>query len=131
MNRLLAVAALVCTLISSLYADVFVDRSADSLELVKLYNNTEGDAWFESWELSNSMSTWKGVTLNDSGQVVVINLSNNNLKGSIPSLNLPALNILRLSSNFLREGLPSFTQMKNLVFLRASEQYAGWRSSRF
>ncbi|NND08611.1 MAG: T9SS type A sorting domain-containing protein [Saprospiraceae bacterium] len=114
MMRLLVFAVLLYAAPLSMQA---FDRTADSLELVKLYNSTEGNAWFDSWELSQPMSTWNGVTLNDSGQVVVLNLGNNNLVGSLPNLNLPEISILRLASNTLREGLPSFIQMPKLIDL--------------
>ena len=39
----------------------------DSLELVNLYNSTNGDKWNNSWDLTKPVSTWSGVSLTDDG----------------------------------------------------------------
>ncbi len=98
-----------CTLIP--LQTLAFDRESDSLELVKLYNGTEGDGWTDSWNLDLPMNTWEGVTLNDSGEVIILNLTRNNLVGELPALNLPKILILVLAENTLRTGLPRLTGM--------------------
>ncbi len=93
---------------------------SDSLELVKLYNSTEGDAWFTPWNLNQPMSTWKGVTLNDSGRVTAVSLNANNMKGALPNLFLPELLQLVLSNNLLRDTMPDLRHLRKLNFLDLS-----------
>ncbi len=73
----------------------------DSLSLITLYNSTGGTAWTNNsgW-LTASINTWYGVTLQD-GRVTALNLSNNNLNGSINELNLTALRYANFSHNNL------------------------------
>ncbi|MEP5338341.1 MAG: T9SS type A sorting domain-containing protein, partial [Algibacter sp.] len=75
------------------------------LALVDLYNQLNGDEWFNKWDVSsNNLHTnkWFGVSIYD-GHVVAINLSLNNVTGIVPDIfnNLPYLNTLNLSSNKL------------------------------
>lgn len=58
---------------------------ADSLALITLYNVTDGINWTNSWNLSQPVSSWYGVTINASGCVTSIALANNNLIGTLPS----------------------------------------------
>ena len=93
----------------------------DSLELINLYNSTNGANWLKfdddkgiydfsiKWDLTKSVSTWSGVSLTeDSCSVKSIDLSNSNLKGSIPNLNLPNLQELNLYRNKLSGSIPEF-----------------------
>ncbi len=96
---------------------LFAHSQTDSLELVELYNLTEGDSWFTPWNLDAPMSTWTGVTLNDSGRVIAISMINNNLKGRLPNLNLPELLELTLSNNILRDTMPPLSHLRKLQFL--------------
>ena len=66
-------------------------RCADSLELVKLYNSTDGANWTNKWTLTEPMSGWYGVSLDASGRVIKVVLDNNQLNGTIPNFNLPNL----------------------------------------
>ena len=80
-------------------------RCSDSLQLVSLYNATNGANWTNKWILTQPMTTWYGVTLNGSGCVTCIDLDGdsdtpcnsagsiigNNLQGNLPNLNLPNL----------------------------------------
>jgi len=97
------------------------DRESDSLQLVKLYNSTDGPSWSVTWNLEDPMSTWKGVSLDTSGQVVALALLGNNLVGTLPNLVLPNIKQLVLKRNTLRAELPPFSGMKNLVFVDISE----------
>ena len=80
----------------------------DSLTLLNLYLNTDGPNWLVSWDTSTAVSQWFGISI-DSGRVVGINLSNNQLKGAIPVDidNLEKLNNLRLSLNQLEDSIPT------------------------
>jgi len=102
----------------------------DSLELVKLYNSTNGPNWTNSWDLTQPVSTWYGVTLLSNEGVSEINLAsngligtlpfmqlselerfilgNNDVAGSIPNFNFPKLQYLDLSLNELSGSLPNF-----------------------
>ena len=81
----------------------------DSLALVALYNNTDGDNWInnENW-LTGNVSTWNGVTVEEA-RVTVIELNSNNLNGMIPTEigDLTNLNGLSLHSNQLSGEIPS------------------------
>ncbi|MCB0665823.1 MAG: hypothetical protein KDC80_08385, partial [Saprospiraceae bacterium] len=84
----------------------YADREADSLELVKLYNSTEGPMWSITWDLEQPMDTWHGIGLDPSGQVVSVSLPGNNLRGALPNLALPQCRLLSLSRNTLRDTMP-------------------------
>ncbi|MDJ1505860.1 T9SS type A sorting domain-containing protein [Xanthocytophaga agilis] len=65
--------------------------------LVSFYNATNGTNWFskDNWLSSQPVSTWYGVTVDSSGNVVALNLSYNNLTGKLPASlkNLPLLDV--------------------------------------
>lgn len=92
--------------------------SGDSLALVSFFDNTGGGGWTTStnWKTANPVGTWSGVTVSN-GRVITLNLSNNNLTGSIPSVigNLTNLTQLQLFNNQLSGGIP--TQIGNLTNL--------------
>jgi Leucine-rich repeat (LRR) protein len=106
-------------------------RTTDSLALVTLYNTTGGTTWTNStnWLSSSPISTWYGVTvgsnegskgLADTTSVIRLNLSGNNLKGSIPREigKMTALQTLDLSNNNLEGPVPqeinSITSLQTL-----------------
>ncbi len=92
---------------------------ADSLELVKLYEATDGEQWTNNsgW-LEEPVSEWFGVTLSDDGcSVEEIDLRSNDLIGSLPNLNLPNLSQLILYSNRLNGNIPNFNYLLNLSYL--------------
>ncbi len=83
-------------------------RCNDSLELVKLYNATGGANWTRKWILTSPMTTWSGVFLTD-GRVTLIDVSSNNLIGTIPELNLTKLETLYINFNYNLSGtIPNF-----------------------
>ena len=90
--------------------------SSDSLELVKLFNATNGGNWTSKWDLGQPLHTWDGVEINVEGCVVDIQLSNNNLVGSLPDLSLPTLESFDVSDNSISGGIPDFNfpQVKQL-----------------
>ena len=114
------------------------DRERDSLALVALYNATNGKKWTNSWNLSEPIDTWHGITLDDDKCTVrCLDLSGdyncdgsfdfgvgaykgNNLVGFLPPElgNLKNLNFLGLSKNQLEGPIPpELENLTNLVGL--------------
>lgn len=81
----------------------------DSLALVALYNATDGVNWTNTWDLTQPISTWYGVTLNANQCVYNIALTNNNLTGFIPPEigMIESLNYLYLDENNLSGVIPT------------------------
>ncbi|RAK00123.1 putative secreted protein (Por secretion system target) [Larkinella arboricola] len=87
--------------------------------LADLYKSTNGIGWVQkdNWLTGDSPCGWYGVTCNDSGQVVQLQLPRNQLIGPIPSslAALTSLQLLDLSDNQLNGSIPdSFSALKNL-----------------
>ena len=96
----------------------YIANTTDSLALVDLYNSANGAKWTNNsgW-LKGPVGSWFGISLDTTGRVTSINLSNNNLAGSLPvSLNnLENLTILTLSNNQLNGAIPlALASIKNL-----------------
>ncbi len=99
------------------------NRLQDSLELVSLYNNTNGNQWTITWDLNQPMDTWYGIKVSPNGCVEAIDLdgnlnfltdsgtAGNKLSGFMPDLQLPNLLLLALSDNEIVGGVPNFTGM--------------------
>jgi Leucine-rich repeat (LRR) protein len=83
-------------------------RTQDSLQLVSLYNATNGANWTKKWNLATPINTWSGVILNANGCVESIDLTVNNLRGTLPNLNMSKLNVLYLGGNILTGSIPNF-----------------------
>ena len=127
--RVLIAIAVVCALITGLrgpkvYASspIATAKSSDRDALVALYEDTDGDNWTNNrnWLSNASLDSWHGVTTGRSGRVVELDLSENELNGTIPSElgNLSSLERLRLSKNQLRGTIPSeLGNLSNLKFL--------------
>ncbi|NRB51051.1 MAG: hypothetical protein HRU41_25495 [Saprospiraceae bacterium] len=106
-------------------------RASDSLALVDFYTKTKGTQWIESWDFSQSMDTWFGVSLNPYGRVMCLDLDGepdcsptkrrgNRIKGQMIDLNLPYLEHLFLSGNQLQGQIPNFSKMPFLLTLQLS-----------
>ena len=82
----------------------------DSLALVALYNALDGPNWNNNtnWLTGEPVSSWYGIMTNDSGRVETIELSYNNLSGTIPPEigNLMNLINLYLGNNQLTGSIP-------------------------
>lgn len=93
--------------------------------LVALYNATDGDNWTNNmnWCSSEPLSTWYGISVNSQGQVIAIELSNNNLNGTIPqSIGVfKELLTLDMNLNNLSGTIPS--SIGNLTNLRQLRIY--------
>ncbi len=90
--------------------------NVDDYEALKVLNTaTVGEIWTHKWNIaSNAINStaWHGVTFNEDGRVIAIDLSSNNLSGELPTtgFNLPLLKTLRLSYNNLRGDVASFVE---------------------
>jgi hypothetical protein len=87
-------------------------RFQDSLQLVSLYNATNGANWRTKWNLNTPINTWLGVTLNADGCVQSIVMYDNLLVGTLPNLNIPNLTSLIISSTQLSGNIPNFNLPK-------------------
>ncbi len=81
-----------------------VDQDTDALiALVGLYNSTNGSEWNTKthWLTQAPLTAWHGVTADADGRITGLDLSNNNLSGSVPSSlsKLKDLTTLDLSDN--------------------------------
>ncbi len=117
---------LIFNLFSTAQAQV---NESDSLELVRLYNATGGDNWYnnDGW-LVDPVEEWFGITLSGDGtRVIRIKLNSNdgytsnNLVGELIDLNLPQLTLLDLSINKLTNDIPDFNHLPNLTSLNLSK----------
>jgi gliding motility-associated-like protein len=81
----------------------------DSLNLITLYDSTDGANWSTPWDLDAPASTWHGVVLSGEGKVITLEVINNNLVGSLPSSlgSLSDLTILNLNDNKLSGEIPA------------------------
>ncbi|HMW39732.1 MAG: T9SS type A sorting domain-containing protein [Saprospiraceae bacterium] len=85
------------------------DVQKDSMELVRLYNSTGGNSWtnHNNWLIpGKKINEWYGIHTNNLGCVQSIDLSNNNLQGSIPLLDLNTLDTAIFANNVLNGKIP-------------------------
>ena len=119
-------------------------NESDSLELVRFYEATGGDDWFNNsgW-LVSPVKDWYGIELSSNekrvkgiffyqknliGELIDLNLpeleylsiTSNQLSGGIPDFTLPKLKNLDLSSNQLSGDIPDFTDLQELYYLNLS-----------
>ena len=101
---------------------------ADDYEALKvLFNSLRGDSWRQKWQVNTpaiNSTAWPGVTFNNDGRVLAINLSGNNVSGELPTEGfvLPLLTSLSMSGNRVRGNLPAF--VKNLPALTTLDMSA-------
>ena len=102
---------------SQIHAQV---NAQDSLTLIDLYNSTDGANWNNPWILSQPVSTWQGITLDNLNNVFEVILQVDNLSGKIPpSLsNLKSCISIILDNNKLTDTIPaSLGDMPSLLTL--------------
>jgi len=91
--------------------EVGLQFCSDRDVLVTLYEATDGDNWLENrnWLSNRPIGEWYGVIVDDGGRVIELNLSENELRGSMPPElgNLSKLEWLILSQNSLNGTIPS------------------------
>lgn len=105
-----------------------LNRESDSLALVEFYLATDGENWWNKWDLDSSMNTWYGVVVDSvEDRVICLDLdgepqclgnwaTGNGLNGTVPDLNLPYLTFLSLGGNVNLTGpIPDFSNLPNLT----------------
>lgn len=102
---------------------------ADSLELVKFYQNFDGPNWTDNtnWLVPGMpINTWYGVWLDFDGCVRQLNLPDNQLNGPMYDINLPKVGWLFLNDNLISGQIPDFSNLPNLhSFTASSNQLTG------
>ncbi|MEM9052940.1 MAG: hypothetical protein AAGC47_12880, partial [Bacteroidota bacterium] len=96
--------------------------------LVSLYQNTEGRFWNNNhnWLADYPVSSWSGVFVDPSGNIIELSLAGNNLEGplTVDIAGLPYLERLDISRNSLEGSIPEeITQLSNLALLEIDRNY--------
>ena len=123
-----------CLLISSIPAQAqcfMADLPAEEAQsLTSFYENTNGPNWDNNYGWLNPIvpvDEWFGLNVNDVLCTVTdINISGpmgNNIAGVLPNLNLPNLQILRISGGNITGSLPNFTYLLNLTILDLNKNH--------
>lgn len=91
--------------------------AADYEALKVLYQATNGGAWTnKTWRIGSNAVTstgWPGVTFDEDGHVLAIDLQNNNLRGTLPTegMEMKSLRTLNLSGNSLSGDVAAFCKL--------------------
>ena len=103
----------------------------DRAALLRLYNDTDGPNWTNraNWLSDSPLAEWHGVTTDDVGRVLELNLANNGLSGVLPPVigMLNGVARLDLSNNSLGGSIPpEIGEMTALFFLNlAGNRFTG------
>jgi len=95
-------------------------RERDSLALLDLYNATDGPNWIIPWDTLTPIDTWFGITLNDLGCVIFLDMPRNELNGEIPLSIGDISELIRISlweNNLIGELPVSIGSLFNLANL--------------
>lgn len=99
-----------------IYRNVSIPAS-ERAALIDLYNATDGPNWNfnTNWNTTNPVSTWQGVTV-ENDNVVSLNLSNQNLTGSLPNslVDLTSLTNANFSNGTLSGVVPNLSSISTL-----------------
>ncbi|MFK7849108.1 MAG: leucine-rich repeat domain-containing protein [Rhodothermales bacterium] len=91
-------------------AHIFDLTGSDRGALIALYNATNGPNWSRknNWLSNAPVNTWYGVNASDDGQIIEIDLENNNLNGELPVAigGFPFLRRISLRDNNLTGQIP-------------------------
>ena len=91
--------------------------AADYEALKVLYQATNGGAWTnKTWRIGSNAVTstgWPGVTFDEEGHVLAIELQNNNLRGNLPTegMEMKSLRMLNLNGNSLSGDVAAFCKL--------------------
>lgn len=91
--------------------------AADYEALKAIYAATNGGAWTnKTWRIGSNAVTstgWPGVTFDEEGHVLAIELQNNNLRGNLPTegMEMKSLRTLNLSGNSLNGDVAAFCKL--------------------
>ena len=91
--------------------------AADYEALKVLYQATNGGAWTnKTWRIGSNAVTstgWPGVTFDEEGHVLAIDLQNNNLRGNLPTegMEMKSLRTLNLNGNSLSGNVAAFCKL--------------------
>ena len=101
---------------------VAASSASDRSVLVALYNATNGARWTNNlnWMTDAPIGDWYGVSTNQNGEVTEIDLSGNELRGTVPPAlgQLDSLRQLRMDRNELRGTIPvELGNLSNLEWL--------------
>lgn len=97
-----------------------INRYIDATDyeaLKVLYHATNGGAWTnKTWRIGSNAVTstgWPGVTFDEEGHVLAIELQNNNLTGNLPTegMEMKSLRTLNLSHNNLKGDVAAFCKL--------------------
>lgn len=126
-------AFLVFTILTSSYTKAQCEHP-DLESLVALYNTLDGPNWQLKGGWNNVSSdecdpcnyfggTWTGVVCDSNNRVVALDLTNNNLTGTLYDIDLPKLETLILGRNEISGHILDFSKMPNLKKLHISENF--------
>ena len=98
---------------------------SDRAALMALYKSAGGSGWTDktNWNSEEPLSSWFGVTVFSHGRVEGLDLSANNLRGTLPAElgSLTILNELDLSENQLRGTIPDWRGLTLLAILNLGD----------
>ncbi len=100
-------------------------RCNDSLQLMNLYDATNGQNWTNKWDFSKTFDQWFGVGTNSDECVDELSMHYNNLTGKLPELKMNFIKLLDLGSNKLSGKLPELEMPKLEVLRLYGNEFTG------